>query len=192
MTITADAMLKYVLVAIGGFLVKTFLDWIKTDAENKVNKAKKYDEQEFKEEIIKIVKEAQDQLKQELIANMTTFQTESKATFDYWQKMYWEAVDHLKVVEKDFLSLREQDLVFFKYQLINSCKKYLSKGHMTQSEFDRLSELHKIYNTLGGNSQGDLYYNKAIALPIISEHGEDEFEDFELFVNEEDMKSHNK
>ena len=192
MTITADAILKYVLVAIGGFLVKTFLDWIKTDAENKVNKAKKYDEQEFKEEIIKIVKETQDQLKQELIANMTTFQTESKATFDYWQKMYWEAVDHLKVVEKDFLSLREQDLVFFKYQLINSCKKYLSKGHMTQSEFDRLSELHKIYNTLGGNSQGDLYYNKAIALPIISEHGEDEFEDFELFVNEEDMKSHNK
>ncbi len=192
MIITADAMLKYVLVAIGGFLVKTFLDWIKTDAENKVNKAKKYDEQEFREEIIKIVKETQDQLKQELIANMTTFQTESKATFDYWQKMYWEAVDHLKAVEKDFLSLREQDLVFFKYQLINSCKKYLSKGHMTQSEFDRLSELHKIYNTLGGNSQGDLYYNKAIALPIISEHGEDEFEDFELFVNEEDMKSHNK
>jgi hypothetical protein len=45
MTITADAILSYVLMAIGGFLVKVFLDWIKTSAEEKNDKAKRFEEQ---------------------------------------------------------------------------------------------------------------------------------------------------
>lgn len=45
MTITADAILTYVLIAVGGFLVKVVLDWIKTSAEDKNDKAKRFEEQ---------------------------------------------------------------------------------------------------------------------------------------------------
>ena len=63
---------------------------------------------------------------------------------------------------------------------------------MTQYQFDRLTELHKIYHSLGGNSQGDLYYNKAISLRILQEtenHAVNHSDD-DLFVTAEDMKGH--
>jgi hypothetical protein len=109
---------------------------------------------------------------------------------NYFQKKYNEAVDHLASVEKDFLALREQNLAFYRYQLINTCKKYLAQGEITQYQFDRLTELHKIYHSLGGNSQGDLYYQKALKLPIAKEH---EYlavnhEDDELYVTADDLK----
>ena len=66
---------------------------------------------------------------------------------------------------------------------------------MTQFQFDKLTELHKIYNSLGGNSQGDLYYNKAISLPIVKDDERVLHEDWnvdDLFVDAEDMKAHNE
>ena len=108
---------------------------------------------------------------------------------NYFQKKYNEAVDHLSEVEKEFLALKEQNLAFFKYQLINTCKKYIAQGEVTQYQFDRLSELHKIYKSLGGNSQGDLYYEKALKLPILTEHEQIHVNhmDDELYVTNEDF-----
>ena len=60
---------------------------------------------------------------------------------------------------------------------------------MTQYQFDTLSDLHHIYNKLGGNAQGDSYYEKAIRLPIVKEddqHKVDHLAD-EVFVTEDDM-----
>ena len=103
--------------------------------------------------------------------------------------MYWEAVDHLKEVEEDFQNLREQDVQFYKFQLINACKTYIAQGWMTQYQFDRLSDLHHIYNKLGGNAQGDSYYERAVRLPIRKEddtHKVDHKSD-EILVSAEDM-----
>ena len=72
---------------------------------------------------------------------------------------------------------------------------YIAQGHMTQFQFDKLTELHKIYNSLGGNSQGDLYYNKAISLPIVKDEEHYLREDWnadDLFVDSEDMKMHSE
>lgn len=189
MTISADALLSYILVAVGGFFIKYLWDALVKKGEQTTEKAKNYDEQKMKDTIESIIKESCDTFRKEITISMNDFQLEAKSTFDYWQKKYWEAVDHLGVVEKDFLLLREQNLLFYRYQLINACKKYLSQGSMTQNQFDQLSELHKIYNALGGNSQGDLYYNKTLSLPINNDI-EDDFEDFELHVTSKDMRTH--
>lgn len=40
---------------------------------------------------------------------------------------------------------------------------------MTQEQFDQLSELHKLYHSLGGNGQTHEYYEKAAELEIREE-----------------------
>ena len=195
MNISADAMLSYIIAALGGFFLKYLWDKLVKEQNNKEEKAIKYDEKELKETIEKIVTNSCTSFKDELEKSLNDFKIESKSTFDYWQKKYWEAVDNLREVEKDFKTLREQDLQFYKYQLINACKLYISQGKMTQFQFDKLSELHKIYNSLGGNSQGDLYYNKAISLPIVKDEERFLYEDWnidDLFVDAEDMAAHNE
>ena len=195
MNISADAMLSYIIAALGGFFLKYLWDKLVKEQNNKEEKAIKYDEKELQETIEKIVKNSCIVFKGELEKSLNDFKIESKSTFDYWQKKYWEAVDNLRAVEKDFRTLREQDLQFYKYQLINACKLYISQGKMTQFQFDKLTELHKIYNSLGGNSQGDLYYNKAISLPIVKDDERVLHEDWnvdDLFVDAEVMKVHNE
>ena len=195
MNISADAMLSYIIAALGGFFLKYLWDKLVKEQNNKEEKAIKYDEKELQETIEKIVKNSCIMFKGELEKSLNDFKIESKSTFDYWQKKYWEAVDNLRAVEKDFRTLREQDLQFYKYQLINACKLYISQGKMTQFQFDKLTELHKIYNSLGGNSQGDLYYNKAISLPIVKDDERTLHEDWnvdDLFVEAEDMAAHNE
>ena len=195
MNISVDAVVSYVLVAFAGFFVKYVWDQLVKDVDNKKEKISKYDQEELKDNVTNIVQEVCEGFRKDLENSLNEFKVESKSTFEYWQKKYWEAVDNLHEVEKDFKTLREQDLQFYKYQLINACKMYIAQGNMTQFQFDKLSELHKIYNSLGGNSQGDLYYNKAISLPIVKEEDHHLREDWnadDLFVDAEDMKNHNE
>lgn len=195
MNISADAMLSYILVAFGGFFIKYIWDSLVKEQNKKEEKVAKYDEEKLKEMIENTVLNSCKDFQTGLEESLNNFKIESKSTFEYWQKKYWEAVDNLREVEKDFKLLREQDLQFYKYQLINACKMYIAQGHMTQFQFDKLTELHKIYNSLGGNSQGDLYYNKAISLPIIKDEEHYFREDWnvdDLFVDSEDMKMHNE
>lgn len=168
--ISADALLSYILVAFGGFLVKAIWDYLMRKGKETHEKAASFDKAEMAEFI-----------KATMMDHM-----------NYFQKKYNEAVDHLAEVEKDFLALREQNLNFFRYQLINTCKKYLAQGEITQYQFDRLTELHKIYHSLGGNSQGDLYYQRALKLPIVkeNEHLPVNHEDDEIYVTAEDMEAH--
>ena len=195
MNISADALLSYILVAFGGFFIKYIWDRLVKEQNKKEEKVAKYDEEKLKEMIENTVLNSCKDFQTGLEESLNNFKIESKSTFEYWQKKYWEAVDNLREVEKDFKLLREQDLQFYKYQLINACKMYIAQGHMTQFQFDKLTELHKIYNSLGGNSQGDLYYNKAISLPIVKDEEHYLREDWnadDLFVDSEDMKMHSE
>lgn len=195
MNISVDAAVSYVFVAFAGFFVKYIWDQLVKDVDGKKEKISKYDKEELKDNVTNIVQEVCEGFRKDFENSLNEFKVESKSTFDYWQKKYWEAVDNLREVEKEFKTLREQDLQFYKYQLINACKMYIAQGNMTQFQFDKLSELHKIYNSLGGNSQGDLYYNKAISLPVVKEEDHHIYEDWnadDLFVDAEDMKNHNE
>ena len=167
MTITADAILTYVLIAIGGFLVKVVLDWIKQTAEDKNDKARRFEEQNWRVEITKIVRAENEQLIKELRQEIHDLKEEGRKNYDYWQKMYWDAVDRLEKVQTKFENLEKQDVTFYRELLIDTCKEYLAKGELTQHQFERLTDWYKIYKELGGNHQGDLYYKKTVALPII-------------------------
>lgn len=188
--ISADAIVSYVLVALGGFLIKYLWDKLVEKGKEKSEKAEAYDKKMLREVVEEIVKESCIQFKSGLEESISDFRNHANAEFKRYSEMYWKAVANLEEVEKNFKHLREQDLAFYKYQLINSCKKYISQGFITQYQFDRLSELHKIYHDLGGNSQGDMYFKKATALHIVTDNSYkpiDQMDD-ELFVTEADMR----
>ena len=190
MEVNADAMITAIFAALGGFLLKYIWDSLVNEKKKEQEKAQKYDKQELQETVEKIVKDMCLEFKGGLEGSINEFKTKANTEFDRYSKMYWEAVEDLHNVEKDFHYLRQQDLAFYKYQLINSCKKYISQGYITQYQFDRLSELHKIYHDLGGNSQGDLYFQRATTLPLAPDNQYkpiDEADD-ELYVTEADMK----
>ena len=140
MTITADAILTYILVAVGGFLVKVILDKIKQTAEDKTDKARRFEEQSWKTEITKIVREENAALKKELSESIEEIQKEGRKNYDYWQKMYWDAVARLEKVQKNFENLEKQDIIFYRNLLIDTCKEYLAAGELTEYQFDRLTE----------------------------------------------------
>ena len=190
MEVNADAVMTAIAAAFGGFFLKYIWDSLVAAKKANKEKATKYDKQELQESVEKIVKEMCMQFKSGLEESINEFKIKANAEFERYSKMYWEAVEDLHEVEKNFKHLREQDLAFYKYQLINSCKKYISQGFITQYQFDRLSELHKIYHDLGGNSQGDLYFQRATTLPLAPDNQYkpvDEADD-ELYVTEADMK----
>jgi hypothetical protein len=43
----------------------------------------------------------------------------------------------------------------YKFRLIQLCKTHLADGWITQSEFDQITELFKLYTALGGNGQAE-------------------------------------
>lgn len=43
---------------------------------------------------------------------------------------------------------------------MGDCHRLLEEGHIiTLKEFEEITKEHKIYNSLGGNSEGDTYFN---------------------------------
>lgn len=190
MEINADAVLGALVAMLAGLFVTFIWNQLLQIRDKKNEKAEKYDQQALEETIEKVVKETFASCHTEMQESLMNFKKESDATFEYWKTMYWEAVDHLKEVEHDFQHLRAQDLMFYKYQLINSCKKYLAQGYITQYQFDRLSELHKIYHDLGGNNQGDLYFERASRLELAKDNAYKPVDslDDELFVTSADLK----
>ena len=192
MTISADAILTYILIAVGGFLVKVILDWIKQTAEDKNDKAKRFEEQNWRVEITKLVRAENEQLVKELRQEIDNLREESRRNYDYWQKMYLDAINRLDKVQTKFENLEKQDIIFYRNLLMDTCKEYIAKGELTEYQFDRLTEWYKIYKELGGNHQGDLYYKKAVALPIIKDrHIEEDDKMHSIFDYEDLVKSDN-
>ena len=188
--INANAFLTWLVVAFGGFMVKYIWDLIVAARKQKDEKAVKYDQQELQDMVEHVVQNACAQLRGEVDKSMTEFKEGASNTFDYWKEMYWKAVKDLNAVEEDFNNLKKQDLIFYRYQLINACKKYIAQGYITQYQFDRLTELHKIYHDLHGNSQGDLYFDKATKLPLSGDNKYRKIDaaDDEIYVTDDDMR----
>ena len=57
----------------------------------------------------------------------------------------------------------------YRFRLIQLCKGFLRQKYITESQMEQLMEFYKLYKGLGGNGQAETYYNKAIALPLVSE-----------------------
>ena len=54
----------------------------------------------------------------------------------------------------------------YRFRLVQLCKGFLNQGFITTAQMEQLTEFYKLYKGLGGNGQAEIYYNKAIALPL--------------------------
>ena len=171
MTITADGILIAVLTAFGGFLIRYIWDKLVKKAETTKEQAAAFELEQLEDHI------------------STILDTKLVPINAQLQKFHSQC----EIIQNNFEIKRKNDLDFYKFQLINACKKYQAQGWVTQYQFDGVSEIHRIYHNLGGNNQGDEYYSKTLDLPIISEAEAKKrklvkFDDEDdLYVNQADM-----
>lgn len=74
--------------------------------------------------------------------------------------------ERIKKVENKETYEMGQIVMSYKFRLIQLCKAHISKGFMTQEEYDQLSEFYRVYSALGGNGQAAEYYERAEKLAI--------------------------
>lgn len=60
----------------------------------------------------------------------------------------------------------------YRFRLVQLCKGFLNQRFITTAQMEQLTEFYKLYKGLGGNGQAEIYYNKAIALPLKTEEDE--------------------
>lgn len=54
----------------------------------------------------------------------------------------------------------------YKFRLIQLCKSHLRDSYITESDFEQITEMYKLYHGLGGNGQAQEYYDKVLALDL--------------------------
>lgn len=54
----------------------------------------------------------------------------------------------------------------YKFRLIQLCKSHLRDNYITESDFEQITEMYKLYHGLGGNGQAQEYYEKVLKLEI--------------------------
>lgn len=108
----------------------------------------------------KAYKKMQDEKKDDLIAELIEEKTlpiieELQKLRDKVMAMDREEHDHIGLI-----------IDSWKYRLIQLCRAYLTQGYMTQSQYDQLAEMYRLYSELGGNGQAHEYYEKTCKLQI--------------------------
>ena len=90
---------------------------------------------------------------------MTQFKTEAEITR---QHMY----DDLNKVQAENEKNFNLIINSYKFRLIQLCKTHLRDGYITESDFEQITEMYKLYHGLGGNGQAQEYYDKVLELEI--------------------------
>lgn len=98
-------------------------------------------------------------IKSELNNNINTLRSEENHTH---ANMYKD----LELVTKKNDKNLELIINSYKFRLIQLCKTHLRDGHITQDEFDQVTEMYKLYHGLGGNGQAQDYYERVMELEI--------------------------
>lgn len=84
-----------------------------------------------------------------------------------------EDIEELRTYIRKIEDKERQDLTLiiasYRFRLVQLCKIYIKQGHMTQDQYDQLTEFYKLYHSLGGNGQAKEYYEKTMELEIRSE-----------------------
>lgn len=143
-TLNADAILTGIVCVLAGYLLKYLWDSAIRYKENKDIKAESFDKKQLEETIKAAVKEELEPIKAQ----------------------YVEVAARLNNNESQIRLMLNQDMEFYRQTLISECKQWLVKGYITKDGFERLAGLHRIYKAFGGNSDGDMIYDKTIKLDI--------------------------
>jgi hypothetical protein len=54
----------------------------------------------------------------------------------------------------------------YKFRLIQLCKVHLRDCYITETDFEQVSEMYKLYHGMGGNGQAQEYYDKVMSLEM--------------------------
>lgn len=81
-----------------------------------------------------------------------------------------EEIEELRktILEIDTAEKNHINLIIssYRFRLMQLCKAYIKQGYMVQEQYDQLTEFYKLYSALGGNGQGQEYYEKTARLEI--------------------------
>ena len=85
----------------------------------------------------------------------------------------YEELEELRVYIRDTETIEKSHMTLiiasYRFRLIQLCKELIKAQHMTQREYDQLTEFYRVYVGLGGNGQAKEYYEKTMELPIVEE-----------------------
>ena len=85
-----------------------------------------------------------------------------RAEADAHEVMY----EDLEKTHAETLKAFELIINSYKFRLIQLCKTHLRDGYISESDFEQITEMYKLYHGLGGNGQAQEYYEKVIKLEI--------------------------
>lgn len=105
----------------------------------------------LKNDIIKVENEAKNAL------------TTAKSSADAEHKVMYADLNKVQAEnEKNFNLIINS----YKFRFIQLCKTHLRDGYITNSDFEQITEMYKLYHGLGGNGQAQEYYEKVLELEI--------------------------
>ena len=90
---------------------------------------------------------------------LTQFKTEADIT---QQHMY----DDLNKIQEKNEENFKLIINSYKFRLIQLCKTHIRDGYISESDFEQITEMYKLYHGLGGNGQAQEYYDKVLELEI--------------------------
>ena len=90
---------------------------------------------------------------------LTQFKTEADATK---QCMYNDLNEIQAKNDENFKLIINS----YKFRLIQLCKTHIRDGYISESDFEQITEMYKLYHGLGGNGQAQEYYDKVLELEI--------------------------
>lgn len=95
--------------------------------------------------------------------NAKTALAQSQVKSEYDHKQMYEDLHKVQAEnEKNFHLIINS----YKFRLIQLCKSHLRDGYITESDFEQITEMYKLYTGLGGNGQAEEYYDKVLDLQI--------------------------
>ena len=75
--------------------------------------------------------------------------------------------EDLHITHSETLKALELITNSYKFRLIQLCKIHLRDQYITESDFEQISEMYKLYHGLGGNGQAHEYYEKVLKLKVV-------------------------
>lgn len=120
------------------------------------------DVQELKEEVLGIVQEKEEEFEQEELNINNEMKQLHKEIVDSHKEIY-HILEISREVSQGYRDLYQEGLLYnMRKEYFKDCKKLLDPEYVISFEdFSQISADHDLYNRLGGNHQGDIYF-KAI------------------------------
>jgi hypothetical protein len=91
--------------------------------------------------------------------NLAQFKTEAELT----KKHMYDDLNQIQGKNEENFKLIINS---YKFRLIQLCKTHLRDGFISETDFEQITEMYKLYHGLGGNGQAQEYYDKVLELEI--------------------------